>query len=449
MEFGIFHNGVTNLPFKEAENGLLIPDASFEEMNKDRQQVTKDQIRHAVLAEKHGFDRVSFTEHHFVITGAEYSPNPLLAQIAVAAQTDRIKLRQMANIIQWHDPVRLAEQTAMLDVVSDGRLEVGIGRGYQPREAELFGQYWGGGVQDQEQNRASFKEKLEILIAAWTEDLVSYSGEFHQVPPSYTKHHHPQEHAYLADDVSEYDVEDMLEWKPESVAETELPEFRPNAVSAGESTLKSVAVYPKPVQNPYPQLWQPLNSPRSIKFAAERGINPYLPGARDPARVRRFADDYYEAVEAAGWPDRRAEFDGEPFDRVWDEERERGLTIYVPVFNTEVGSAETFERWKKGIIAYWQYIGWFGAAGGLPNPDGVHPISLLRSLEPELFLDRDLYVAGDAEKIIDRLETIIDELDAVGISFDVSFENVGITGEEADEQLRAFGEEVIPYFKDT
>ena len=62
-----------------------------------------------------------------------------MVQMAVAAHTKRIRLGQAANIIVWHHPVRLAEQIALLDVISGGRVECGIGRGYQPRENETLG----------------------------------------------------------------------------------------------------------------------------------------------------------------------------------------------------------------------------------------------------------------------------------------------------------------------
>jgi alkanesulfonate monooxygenase SsuD/methylene tetrahydromethanopterin reductase-like flavin-dependent oxidoreductase (luciferase family) len=448
MNFGVWHNGNTNLPLKETEDGLVIPDASLAEMHEDRRRVAIERIEHGILADERGYDRLTFTEHHFVLTGAEFSPNPLQSQAVVAYNTEDIKLRQVANILSWHDPVRLAEQAAMLDVVSDGRAEVGIGRGYQPREGETFGQYWGGGVGDQEKNRAAFEEKVEILRKAWTEDVMTHHGQFHQVPPTWTRWHHPQERAYLADQVTEYGVEDYIDWAEGSVDETALSPSYPDVVSSGESTLEAVSVFPQPVQEPHPQLWEPVGSPRSIRFAAENGINPYLAGARDPAEIDRVVESYYDAVEAAGWPDHRPEYDGEPFGRPWDEERERGLTIYVPVFNTAVADEETYERWLQGIKGYWQYIGFFGFAGGLPAEEDEHPIELLRTLDPELFVERDLYLAGDAEYIADRLAHVAETLDAGEISFDLAFENMGITGEEADAQLEAFADRVVPYLEE-
>lgn len=445
MNFGIWHNGSTNLPVVENEEGLMIPDCSLREMHADRQRVAQERIHHGVLADKRGFDRLTFTEHHFIITGAEFSPNPLLSQMAVAARTESIKLRQVANIITWHDPIRFAEQTALLDVVSGGRTEIGIGRGYQPREAEVLGQYWGGSVNYEEQNRASFEEKVEILLAAWTQDVTSYRGEFHRIPPSYTRWHHPQERAYLASDATEYDVDDMIDWEEDSVDETSVSTGVPDLVSEGTSTLEAISVFPQPLQDPYPQLWQPVFSPRSIKYAARNGINPYLPGTRDPSLVADIVEAYYDAVEAAGWPDRRAEFDGEPFTRPWDEDRQRGFTIYVPVFNTSVGSADALKRWKEGIKAYWQFIGWFGAAGGLPRDEDEHPLEVLRAMTPELLVDEDLYVAGDADYITDRLAHISEHLDATDIAFDIAFEGIGLSGDETDEQLEAFADQVMPY----
>src|SRR5207342_2479860 len=130
-----------------------------------------------ILAEKLGIQSFWLTEHHFQPEGAEMSPNPLFTQMAIAAQTRRIRLGQCANIVVWHHPVRIAEQIAQLDVISGGRVECGMGRGYQPRENETLGRPYGSTIQDQERNRKSFEEAVAIILKCWTEPSFAHRGE--------------------------------------------------------------------------------------------------------------------------------------------------------------------------------------------------------------------------------------------------------------------------------
>jgi alkanesulfonate monooxygenase SsuD/methylene tetrahydromethanopterin reductase-like flavin-dependent oxidoreductase (luciferase family) len=157
IEIGTFHNGASDLPAVTTPDGVVVNDGSLAEVHESYQRVLVGQVRQGILAERLGFDYWFMTEHHFMPEGPEFSPNPLLAEAAIAAQTKRIRFGQMANILPcWH-PIRIAEQAAMLDVISGGRLEFGIGRGYQPREAELWGWRYGSTIQDQERNRAYFE----------------------------------------------------------------------------------------------------------------------------------------------------------------------------------------------------------------------------------------------------------------------------------------------------
>lgn len=434
-EFTVVHNGSTNLPLKRTgEDGLVVPDATIAEIHEDCRTVLEDQIRHGVLAEEYGFDRISYTEHHFQLVGAEFSPNPLLTEMAVAARTSEIKLVQLANIINWHDPIRFAEQTAQLDVVSGGRVEVGVGRGYQPRENEILGQYWGGTVQDQEKNRVSFDEKLELILKAWTEDAFSHVGEYHSVPPKHTKWHHEQERRYLEDDASEYDLEDYIDWKEGDLYSSGL--WSP--VVSGGSTLTGLSVFPQPLQKPHPQLWQPVTSYRSVRYAGEHGMNGISFG--DPNVGKNMAR-YHEAAEAAGWPDRRPEYDGEPFEFGWDEERGRGLATGLWVFNTEVASEETFEKWKLGLEHGWDYFGPFGFNRAITGDVDERATA-------EAIIDKGVAIVGDAEQIVDGVAAIKEETGTHDLHLGIFFETAGISGEAADEQLRAFGEEVIPHFEE-
>jgi alkanesulfonate monooxygenase SsuD/methylene tetrahydromethanopterin reductase-like flavin-dependent oxidoreductase (luciferase family) len=441
-DIGIFHNGGTNLPLKEAENGSIIVDASVRKLHEDLKQVTRDKVEHSVLAEEYGYDRCTFTEHHFELSGSEHSSSPIMSQMAVAQQTEEIQLCQVANILSWHDPLRLAEQTAMLDILSDGRAGIGVGRGYQPRENETLGQYWGGTIQDEEKNRTSFEEKYELLIKAWTEDLVSHHGEFHSVPPNYTLWHHEQDYGYLDDEVTEYEVEDVMDWNHD-ISEEELKDAD-NPVLDGGSKLKQLPVFPQPQQEPHPQIWEPISSPRSTKFAAKNAINGYLTTGTTSI-LKRITDIYYDTAEEHGWPDHRPEYDGEPFSYGWDEDRGRGLTLRRFIFNTDAGDEETLERWKLGVEERWDFFGPFGFAKAVAKDD-EDPSEV--SLDIETFIERDIVLIGDSEELIEQIARTKEDLDFEGYSMDISFEVPGITAEEANEQLRVFGEEVLPYVQE-
>jgi alkanesulfonate monooxygenase SsuD/methylene tetrahydromethanopterin reductase-like flavin-dependent oxidoreductase (luciferase family) len=412
----------------------VIPDATVGEVHEDMKQVIKDQIEHGVLADKHGYDRISFTEHHFEIVGAEFSPNPLLSQMMLAGQTDEIKLCQWANIITWHEPVRFAEQAAILDIVSDGRAEIGIGRGYQPRENEILGdQYWGGTIQDQEKNRAVFEEKHDIIEKAWSEEMFSYNGHYHHIPPKHTKWHHEQERLYLEDEVTDHEVEDMMDWKKADLYSQGLW----NPVVSGGTTLEAVAVFPQPLQDPHPQLWQPVTSFRSVRWCARNGVNGVSFG--DP-RLEDKLDWYHEEAKKADWPDRLPEYDGEPFAYGWDEARQRGIAIGRWVFNTEVGNEATLERWKMGLEHGWDYFGPFGFTKAIKEDGG--------RVTAQDLIDADLAVVGDSDHIVEKLARIPEKTGSDGLHLAIFFESGGISAEECNAQLESFAEAVMPYLEE-
>jgi alkanesulfonate monooxygenase SsuD/methylene tetrahydromethanopterin reductase-like flavin-dependent oxidoreductase (luciferase family) len=452
MEIGTFINGGTNLPLKRHENGLVIPDASLAEMHRDMQQITKDNLEHAVLAEEIGLDRVVNTEHHFYPTGAEYSPSPLMEQMAMAAKTDDIKLLQVANILSWHDPVRLAEQTSMLDIISDGRIQVGIGRGYASRENEQLGQYWGGTIQDEEQNRTSFEEKFEVLRKAWTEDLFSHHGEFHSVPPTYTKWHHAQDKTYAESDQFGHDADEYINWVEgeKDWDSADWTEYEENMVKEGDSTLNSQAVFPQPLQDPHPPMWQPVTSPRSVTFAAKNAINGYMTTGT-PEMVNKIVDLYYQVAEEEGWPDHRPEYDGEPFDYGWDEERQRGVAIRRFYFNTDHSDEETYENWNMGIAHRWSFYGTLGHIAAICDEGEDYeesPFELLGKIDGDFLADKAVAYVGSSEEIIEQIAADREALGWDNMALELSFEVPGITFEDTKDQLEGFGEDVLPYLRE-
>src|SRR6056297_2643873 len=100
-------------------------------------ELWRNEVRLAELAEPLGFDSVWGVEHHF--TPYTMCPDVLQFLTYMAAKTERVKIGSMAVILPWHDPVRVAEQVAMLDILSGGRFIFGMGRGLGRVEFEGFG----------------------------------------------------------------------------------------------------------------------------------------------------------------------------------------------------------------------------------------------------------------------------------------------------------------------
>ena len=140
-----------------------------------------DEVRDvARYADDAGYHSIWYTEHHFGHEGYELIPNPVLMGVDTAARTSRIRIGQAANIVTFWNPMRLAEDIAMLDQLSGGRVEVGVGRGLYGREAMNLNP--AADPRDQEQNRALFDETVEILRKAWSGEFFSHEGTFHRYP---------------------------------------------------------------------------------------------------------------------------------------------------------------------------------------------------------------------------------------------------------------------------
>src|SRR2546428_2976364 len=183
IEIGIFHNGASDLKAVTTPNGVVVNDCSLEEVHRCYHRVLVGQVRQGIMAAGLVYDYWFMTEHHFMPEGPEFSPSPLLTEAAIASQTKRIRFGQMANILPWWHPLRVAEQAAMLDVISGGRLGFGVGRGFQPREAETLGRRHGSTIQGQEPKRAYFEEALPIIIKVWSQPFFSHHGEQLPLPP--------------------------------------------------------------------------------------------------------------------------------------------------------------------------------------------------------------------------------------------------------------------------
>jgi len=208
----------------------------------------------ARLADTLGYDSISFTEHHFHVEGFELSTNPVLLDLFVGMQTKRIRVGQLGIVLPAENPIRVAENIAMLDHMTGGRANAGFARGYQRRWVDVMAQQTHGihgALPHQhdavdEANRAAFEECFRIVKQAWSEDLLSYEGRYWRIPPGPTP------------------------WDLEST--------RRYGAGVVDGIVRAVGVVPKPLQQPHPPLFQPFaSSERSIRWCAEEGVTAILP----------------------------------------------------------------------------------------------------------------------------------------------------------------------------
>jgi len=233
-------------------------------------QMLREVSAQARLADDLGYDSISFTEHHFHAEGFELSNNPVLLDLYIGMQTKRLRVGQLGIVLPANNPIRVAEDIAMLDHMTGGRANAGFARGYQRRWVDIMAQQTHGihGAQPHQHdeidaaNRAAFEECFRIIKAAWTQDMLSYQGKYWRVPPGETP----------------WTIEATTKWG--------------SGVENG--IVKAVSVVPKPVQKPHPPIFQPFaSSERSIRWCAQEGVTAVIPPLF-PAFERQLCDVYAE-----------------------------------------------------------------------------------------------------------------------------------------------------------
>ena len=177
--------------------------------------------------EELGFDGIGFNEHHTSPYGLMTSPNIMAA--AASQRLRRMQILIYGNLLPIHDPLRLAEELAMLDCLSNGRLISGVARGI-PREYLAYGV-------NLAESRERFEEAWEIVKRAWTEEVFSYEGKF---------------------------------W-----------------------SYRDVAIWPRPVQQPHPRVWVPVTTSQETMEWAARENAPITPGAVGTLAARQDMVRYY------------------------------------------------------------------------------------------------------------------------------------------------------------
>jgi alkanesulfonate monooxygenase SsuD/methylene tetrahydromethanopterin reductase-like flavin-dependent oxidoreductase (luciferase family) len=253
MKFGIF--ALSTVPASYAERAALRPVAH----DCERVQRMYEELRAiAIRADQSGFDAFATTEHHFHSEGLELSPAPLLLFADLAARTRRIRFVTQVLVLPTWDPIRLAEEIAVLDHLTQGRFIAGLGRGYQHRWVNVLGQKYGvtgarsDGSDEDRRNREIFEELFGIVKSAWTEDTIACKGRHYEVP--------------VPHDTGIAHWPAAASWTAKYGAEGELDADR---------RVRRISVVPKPYTRPHPPIWQPITrSEDTVRWCARQGIAP-------------------------------------------------------------------------------------------------------------------------------------------------------------------------------
>lgn len=199
----------------------------------------------------------STIEHHLHSEGYEVGPNPGVLNAYWANHLTNMRVGAMGYVIATNDPIRVAEETAIIDHLTNGKYFVGFARGYQSRWTNILGQFSGaqatssdGGEVDR-LNREIFEERVEMVVDCWTNDLNRLDGKHYQAP---------------------FPIDTGVEGYPGTKLASEAG--APGEVGDNDN-IQAVCVVPKPYQLPHPPVFIGVHkSPETIQFCAKHGFHP-------------------------------------------------------------------------------------------------------------------------------------------------------------------------------
>ena len=355
-------------------------------------RVLADFREQAVLAEELGYHAVWIGEHHFQPFGGGDLPNAILIGADIAARTSRIRIGQMANIAVWWHPIRLAEDIAILDNLTQGRIEVGFGRGIRGYEGP---QFHPNADPKKEENRTLFVETVDIVKKAWTEEFFSHEGENYRFPAPETRFSHPM-----------YPVNPQ--WQD------------------GDRVIR-LRVTPKPFQKPHPPLWATVSTDRSVSMAAELGLK----ACYWQPPVRRIAERCRVYAEV------RSRVEGRRFGFGEAQAIMRGTYV--------AGSMEAARRdAEAGMVSIFAHNQSMRGMEIFLNPG--ERIGSDAKLDWDFLEPRSLLVGSPAH-VIERLEEHRELCRPEEIL--VGYAHAGIDQRKTLRNIERFATEVMPHFQDS
>jgi alkanesulfonate monooxygenase SsuD/methylene tetrahydromethanopterin reductase-like flavin-dependent oxidoreductase (luciferase family) len=344
-------------------------------------------VEWARTADSLGYDTMWLTEHHFQYEGYEVLPNLILFGQHLAGQTKNLRLGQMFNVVPQWNPLRLAEDFAIADIITGGRMEFGVGRGTVPREAWPLGTVVASGDNDMSAehdriNRQIFEESLEIIKRAWTNERFSFKGEHFTLP---------------AEDIPDRG-----------------------------SNVDDLTLIPRPQRSI--DIFQPVTSPETIEYvprAGHKAVYWLQNAASQLDKWNKFAairDDMGKPVA--------------PGD-------DRCLVLNVHVGKTREAA---MKKGKPGHDEFCRFLAPYGRFSSYRNPDGSK-VAFDHCPTVQESIEQKIQAIGSVDDVVDTIGFWRDLLDLKHLI--IFFDFPGLTRQEMKDQLHMVAEEVMPKLGET
>jgi alkanesulfonate monooxygenase SsuD/methylene tetrahydromethanopterin reductase-like flavin-dependent oxidoreductase (luciferase family) len=394
----------------EDERAALRPLGRNVERYQEAIQGTFDLVK---AADELGFWAVSTIEHHFHSEGYEVGPNPGLLNAYWAAITERVRVGQLGYTMSAQNPIRVAEETAILDHLTRGRCFVGFARGYQARWTNILGQHLGSRatlspsgrseeqraamdpevlaaqVADDRRNRHIFEEQVDMVLEAWSQASIEHNSELWQIPYPYAT---------------------GIDW---GMRDATSRLGAPGEIGA-DGRVRRVSVVPAPYTRPHPPVFVASNaSQETVEYCGRKGFVPtYFSGI---GRAGRFGQAYVDNARQAGYE--------------FALGQNQALVRWMQIGETEAEARRAIAEWDVEIYRnlYWS----------------LTPIMPYDPNDPvQSVLDCGLWMAGTVEQVTEQFVQQWRELPAEYVV--LIFHYAQMPKEAVIENMRLFMEHVKP-----
>ncbi len=369
----------------------------------DDHAVIEETLEQCILADEVGFDYIWLVEHHF-LTGFSMSPCPEVIFGALSRQTKRIRLGFGVVILPYHHPIRVAERVAMLDHLSNGRIEFGTGRSAPYEQTGM-------GI-DPRNTREMWDESLTMIPKIWESDMFEYEGQFWKVPPR--------------------------------------------------------KVLPKPYQKPHPPIWMAAVQPASYELAAQKGLGVMALGVAAPSvlepHIRKYKENIQNAEPVGGfvtneWQTSVMGYCGED-DREARELCKQSLKTFFgpdkPYLQDQKNVYEMLIKQWGGIPDHLKqnfsrYVSKVedeatGEVSEALDLSGGAARAAVAQMDADTLCSRGVIIAGDPDSCSQAIK-IHEEAGVDQMHFITASET--ISHEKAMKSIEMFGKHVIPRFRNT